>query len=113
MGARTGRVAGWVLLHYCAGGEAIWHRSAAYVARARCVAITEHLLWYSLQGRRCVNARLLPLAPRRRLEQQFEHQQREIKGLSSSMGRLRVDLQRVNGLIAQVGARVRGPDTAH
>ncbi len=47
----------------------------------------------------------LALAPRRRLEQQFEHQEREIKGLSSSMGRLRVDLQRVNGLIAQVGAR--------
>ncbi|KAG2494199.1 hypothetical protein HYH03_007557 [Edaphochlamys debaryana] len=37
---------------------------------------------------------------KRRLEQQLEGQERAIKGLSSAMGRLHVDLQRVNGLIA-------------
>ena len=37
---------------------------------------------------------------KRRLEQQHESHQREIKGLVAAMGRLHVELQRVNALIA-------------
>ncbi|KAG1659381.1 hypothetical protein FOA52_007844 [Chlamydomonas sp. UWO 241] len=38
---------------------------------------------------------------RRRLEQQLEQQQKDLRALNASMGRLGVDLQRVNALIAQ------------
>ena len=38
---------------------------------------------------------------RRRLEQQCEQQQAEIKRLNVGMAQLRTDLQRINGLIAQ------------
>ncbi|KXZ48987.1 hypothetical protein GPECTOR_24g277 [Gonium pectorale] len=41
---------------------------------------------------------------KRRLEQQLEGQEKAIKGLASGMGRLHVDLQRVNGLIASNAA---------
>ncbi|KAG2423494.1 hypothetical protein HXX76_015242 [Chlamydomonas incerta] len=41
---------------------------------------------------------------KRRLEQQLEGQDKAIKGLTSAMGRLHVDLTRVNGLIASNAA---------
>ncbi len=41
---------------------------------------------------------------KRRLETAYEGHQKEIRGLNTSMGRLHVQLQRVNGLIASNAA---------